>query len=81
MNSDKETIPAIRNMVKLIRLPTSTCNFRVRSTEGLRLLGAYRVSVRILRTKKPVIQDISQANRKNPTMVSNVVAPGKENES
>jgi hypothetical protein len=80
MNKDNEIIPAIRNMMKLIKLPISTCNFRVLSLEGLRLLGANRVSVNILRTKNPVIQDITHARKKNPMINRIVVVSGNEKE-
>jgi hypothetical protein len=80
MNRDSEIIPAMRNTIKLIRLPMSTCNFRVLSLEGLRLLGANRVNVNILRTKKPVIQEMTHARKKNPMIRRIVVVSGIEKE-
>jgi hypothetical protein len=80
INNDNEIIPAMRNTRKLIRLPISTCNFRVLSLEGLRLLGANRVSVNILRTKKPVIQEMTHARKKNPMINMIVVVSGIEKE-
>jgi hypothetical protein len=48
--------------------------------EGLRLLGANRVKVSILRTKNPVIQEMTHARMKNPMINRIVVVSGIEKE-
>jgi hypothetical protein len=73
---DKAAMVAIRNRMNVNKLPISTCNFRLRSADGLLFWGACRLSLSILIINFLTIQDKIHAARKNAAINRSVVVPG-----